>query len=368
MSDDRKRTIGRLLKWVLAPVIAVAVIAILIAAFLLGRQEAATEAEQEHPPAAASRVSAVDGQTFITLDPKTQSNSGIETRALAVTTEHQQLRANAVVLSVQNLTQLRTTYLSDVSQVDKAKAALDVSQQEYDRLKQLYEDNQNAAAKAVQAAEGTWHSDQVSFRAATETLQLNDTLARQTWGEVVAKWIIDGSRALDRILTQKDLLLQVSLLPGSAGAPPKTASIQSPSGKMGRADFVSAYPAVDARIQAPTFLYLAQSAPDLVPGMTLTVLLPTGPSLRGVIVPSSAIVWWQGKAWAYSPMATERFGRREVPTDVPVTGGWFVSAGFAPGDKVVVRGAQQLFSEEFRSQIQSLGEEGETEEKEQEKH
>ncbi len=345
---------SRVLKWILATVITAAVIAILVVAFLRGRQEAATEAAQEHPPAAASRVSAEDGQTFITLDTRTQSSSGVETRTLAVTTEHQQLRANAVVLSAQNLTQLRTTYLSDVSQVDKAKAALDVSQQEYQRLKQLYEDNQNAAAKAVQAAEGTRRSDEVSVRAATEALQLNDTLARQTWGDVVAKWLIDGSPTLDRILTQKDLLLQVSLLPSSVGAPPKTVSIQSPSGKIQRADFVSAYPAVDPRIQSPTFLYLAQSAPDLVPGMTLTVLLPTGPSLRGVIVPNNAIVWWQGKAWAYNQTAPERFARREVSTEIPVLNGWFVSAGFAPGDKAVVRGAQQLLSEEFRSQIQSL--------------
>jgi hypothetical protein len=358
MSDDVKRAIGRFVNWVLVPVIAVAAIGILIAAFLHGRQEAAMEAEQEHPPAAASRVSAEEGQTFITLDAKTQSGSGVATRTLVVTTEHQQLRASAVVLSVQNLTQLRTTYLSNVSQLDKARAALDVSQQEYQRLKQLYDDNQNAAAKTVEAAEGDRRSDEVSVRAATEALQLNDRLARQTWGEVVAKWLIDGPPALDRIFTQKDLLLQVSLLPGSAGAPPITVSIQSVSGKIGRADFVSAYPSVDPRIQTPSFLYLAQSAPDLVPGMTLTVLLPTGPSLRGVVVPSSAIVWWQGKAWAYSQIAPERFARREVSTEIPVPNGWFVSAGFAPGNKVVVRGAQQLLSEEFRSQIQSLYEGG----------
>jgi hypothetical protein len=358
MGDDMKRTIGRFMKWVLVPAIAIAGIGILIAAFLRGRQEAAMEAEQEHPPAAASRVSTEDGQTFITLDTRTQSSSGVETRTLAVTAEHQQLRAIAVVLSVQNLTQLRTAYLSDVSQVDKARAALDVSQQEYERLKQLYEDNQNVAAKTVQAAEGTRRSDEVSVRAATEALQLNDSLARQTWGEAVAKWIIDGSPALDRILTQKDLLLQVSLVPGSVGVPPKTVSIQSPARKIERADFVSAYPAVDARIQTPSFLYLAQSAQDLVPGMTLMVLLPTGPSLRGAVVPSSSIVWWQGKAWAYSQIAPERFARREVPTEVPIPNGWFVSAGFAPGDKVVVRGAQQLLSEEFRSQIQSLYEGG----------
>jgi len=41
---------------------------------------------------------------------------------------------------------------------------------------------------------------------------------------------------------------------------------------------------------------------------------------------------------------------------VPVSGGWFATRGFAPGDRVVTSGSQQLLSEEFRSQIQVLGE------------
>src|SRR5438105_3876106 len=61
MGDNMKRTIGRSMRWVLVPAIAVAGIGTLIVAFLHGRQEAAMEAEQEHPPAAASRVSSEDG-------------------------------------------------------------------------------------------------------------------------------------------------------------------------------------------------------------------------------------------------------------------------------------------------------------------
>jgi hypothetical protein len=347
---------NRFLKWVLGAGIAIAVIAILIAAFLRGREEAATEAEQEHPPEVASRVGAEGGQTFITLDAAMQSRNGIETRSLAVTTERQQLRANAVVLSVQSLTELRSNYLSATAQVDKAKAALGVSQPAYERLKQLYEDNQNAAAKAVQEAEGTWHSDEASFRAASAALQLNEALAHQTWGEVVSKWLVEGSPAFDRILTQKDLLLQVSFLPFLAGAPPGTASIQSASGKIQSAQFVSAYPSVDSRVQSPSFLYVTLATSDLIPGMTLVVLLPTGPLTRGVVMPGNAIVWWQGKAWAFVQIAPDRFARRVVPAETPVPNGWFVSTGFAPGEKIVVRGAQQLLSEEFRSQIQVLGE------------
>ena len=347
---------NRFLKWVLGAGIAVAAVAILIVFFLRGRQEAATEAEQEHPRAVASRVSAEGGETFIALDAATQSQNRIETRVLSVTTQRQELRANAVVLAVQNLTELRNTYLSAAAQVEKAKAALDVSQRAYDRTKQLYDDNQNASGKAVQEAEGARRSDEVSFRAANDALQLNEAIARQTWGEVVSKWLTDGSSAFDRILTQKDLLLQVSFLAGAVAAPPRTASVQSPGGQIQGAGFVSGYPTIDPRIQSPSFLYVTPAAPYLVPGMTLVVLLPTGPQTRGVVLPANAIIWWQGKAWAYVQIAPDRFARREVPTETPILSGFFVSTGFAPGEKVVIRGAQQLLSEEFRSQTQDLGE------------
>ena len=341
----------------LAAIIAAGVVAGLIVAYVQGHEEAAAEAEQERPPAAASRVGTDAGETFITLYQKTQATSGVETRALAVTTRRQEYRANAIVLSIQTLTQLRTNYLSDLAQVDKAKAAIEVSQPEYERLKQLYDDNQNAAAKTVQAAEGTWHSDQVALRATSEALQMNDTLARQSWGEVVAKWISDGSPALERILMQNDLLLQVSFAGGSSVDPPR-ASVQLPSGKAQPAEFISPYPSVDPRIQSTSFLYLTQATPELAPGMTLSVLLPTGPSKKGVIIPSSATIWWQGKAWTYVQTAPERFARREVATESPVSEGWFVPNGFKAGEKVVIHGSQQLLSEEFRSQIQSLEEEG----------
>jgi hypothetical protein len=350
------------LKWILGILVIAAVIAILIVAYLHGRQEEVAEEEQEHPPATVSRINVEGRQAFIRLDAETQSKSELEIKPLSATTKGRELRANAIVLPVQNLTQLRTNYVSAVAQIDKAKAALDVSQHEYERLTQLYEDNQSVAAKTVQAAEGTWRSDQVTVRAATEALQLNDTLARQAWGEVVSEWLSNGSSALDRVLTQKELLLQVSLLPGTAGSPPKNMSIELPNEKISHADFVSAYPIVDSRIQSPSFLYLTPATAALAPGMSLVVSFPAGPSTRGVIVPGNAIVWWEGKAWTYVQTAPDRFARSEVSTDSPVADGWFVSKGLTPGDKVVVRGSQQLLSEEFRTQIQSLGEEGENEE------
>jgi hypothetical protein len=71
------------------------------------------------------------------------------------------------------------------------------------------------------------------------------------------------------------------------------------------------------------------------------------------VIPNDAVVWWQGKAWCYIEQTPGKFTRKEVPTSSPVSSGWFVTEGFAPGTKVVTSGAQTLLSEEFRSQIQA---------------
>jgi multidrug efflux pump subunit AcrA (membrane-fusion protein) len=71
----------------------------------------------------------------------------------------------------------------------------------------------------------------------------------------------------------------------------------------------------------------------------------------GVEVPSSAVVQWEALAWTYVERAPGRFARVRVPTDHPFPGGWSVDEGLKPGDRVVVTGAGQLLSEEFRARI-----------------
>jgi hypothetical protein len=72
----------------------------------------------------------------------------------------------------------------------------------------------------------------------------------------------------------------------------------------------------------------------------------------GVVIPDSAVVWLDGRAWAYVQKGRESFIRQEVVTSHPVVKGWFVTKKFQNGDRVVVQGAQLLLSEEFRAQIQ----------------
>ena len=110
---------------------------------------------------------------------------------------------------------------------------------------------------------------------------------------------------------------------------------------------------VDSITRAPVYLYkLASVWAGGLPGAPITASLSDGPGLtRGLFVPNEAVVQWQGLPWIYLVRGPRQFVRVPLDTSHPVAKGWIVASGLAPGDTLVVRGAQVLLSEEFRSRV-----------------
>jgi hypothetical protein len=114
----------------------------------------------------------------------------------------------------------------------------------------------------------------------------------------------------------------------------------------------------DATLPGVTYFYLVGSSGMRV-GMRVAGQLKLGGKVReGVIVPSAAIVWHAGKAWAYvkDDEEADLFVRKEVSTALEQPGGWFDAGHFEEGDEVVVSGAQLLLSEELKFQIRNENE------------
>lgn len=341
------------LKTLLAIIGVIGIGALLVWAFVQGRQELASEQERERPVKAPLRVSSKDGESVVKVDQATQNKSGITLAPLKPVTHQEELKAYGMVLDLQPLVDLRNSFATAKAQLEKARASLDASRKEYERVKAL-QDNRNVSVKVFQAAEAAWHSDEASARAAEIALNVIQGTVRQRWGAVLARWLFDGSKEFDRLTQRQDVLLQITLPPGSAlSSTPRTARIQSPEGKLASASFVSPSPTTDPRIQGTSLFYLAKAeATDLLPGMNVLAYLANGSRSQGVIIPAAAVVWWQGKAWIYTQKDSDRFVRREIPTDASVEDGWFVGKGLSPNDRIVTTGAQLLLSEELRSQIQ----------------
>jgi len=340
-------------KIVVAAIALAGVVGILVWAFVQGRKEAAVEQERERPIKAPTRVAIEKGESVITLDQATQKKSGIAAVPLKAISHQEELRAYGMVMDLQPLVDLRNSFATAKAQVEKTRASLEASRKEYERLKPLH-DNQNVSAKVFQAAEATWRSDEASARAAETTVSVLEGTILQRWGGVLARWLFDGSKAFDRLMQRQDVLLQITLPPGSRlSSAPRNARVQTPEGKLASVSFVSPSPSTDPRIQGMSFFYLAQAqTTNLLPGMNVLAYLSSGPQTHGVVVPASAVVWWQGKAWIYKQKDADHFVRQEIPTDGPVEDGWFVGKGLSPNDRIVTTGAQLLLSEELRSQIQ----------------
>jgi hypothetical protein len=295
------------------------------------------------PPA---QISFENGEVILTMDEQAQKRLGIEVSALGGSSNRPQADVPATVLSAQDLASFRNSYVSALSQIEKNRIDIEVARKQYTRTKSLFDSDQNISAKVLESAEGNLRALETEERAAEQQLSLQGSLVEQQWGSVVAKWAIDGSPELDRILSTREVLIQVTFPFDQNYAAPKMILVEVPGRTRAEATLISAFPRVDPRIQGRSFLYSAPAQPDFTPGVNLISHFAVGNSTHGVVVSSAAVVWSEGKAWAYLQTSATQFSRRAVPTDSPVDTGYFVATGFSASDKVVTRGAQSLLSEE----------------------
>ncbi|MCL5280809.1 MAG: multidrug transporter [Planctomycetes bacterium] len=325
----------------------------LLATWILGHGKGTGRPLDPNQPAGKMAPKPVD-HNEVTLSPAQQTKGGIAVAPLNLMSFQEKVTAYGTVSDTQQLSDSRSRFADAQAKQESAQAELVAAREEYTRAQSLYKDNRSTSEKAVQKAQATWLSDQAQARAAEVALHSQTALLRQQWGPVIAQWIEENSAPLVRLMDQEEVLIQITVPVGTKLlSPPPSATIETPVGKTETATCVSASPRTDPRIQGFSFFYRAPAkATGLLPGMNIVASLPTGQEIRGIDVPASAVVWLQGRAWIYVQTSPDTFVRREIPTNTPVSGGWFVREGFSAGQWCVVRGAQLLLSQEAHRQAQ----------------
>ncbi len=145
-----------------------------------------------------------------------------------------------------------------------------------------------------------------------------------------------------------------------SGAPPAMVALAPDTSHRVEADLIGPAAEADPVTRQAVYLYRARRAwPGAVPGTLVDAEVPHGGSTAGVLVPDRAVVQWDGLAWVYLQRAPGRYFRVRVPTDHPTPKGWIAGAPLAAGDTVVVTGAEELLSEEFRARVTVGDESGE---------
>jgi hypothetical protein len=322
-------------------------------AIFLGRNPAVVEANRTHAVKAPPRVVTGDGVTVITIDDETQQHSGIKTDTLVVAPHQEEIRAYGTVLDVARLTELSNNYNSAHAQMQTAQTKLALSRAVFERATKLYNEIKAVSEAQMQSAEAAFVTDQANVAVAQAQVRSLTAAAYQDWGTVIGKSLVDQSETVVRLIERQKFLLQITLPPGAAlTAAPLTADVESNKGARAKITFVSPATHVDPKIQGISFFYAAPAESGLLPGMNVLAFLPTGKIIDGVVVPASAVVWWQDRAWIYQRKGPDKFVRVEIATDLPAPGGGYIVAGMPTDVQVVSGGAQLLLSEEFRAQIQ----------------
>lgn len=301
--------------------------------------EAGKEAPREEEKKAESFVHhGTNGETFLQLNPDTQARMGLKTAPLAAAQLQPEVKGYGRVLDPAPLAAL-------LAEGATTKAALAASTREFERLKALHAESQNASTRAVEAAEAAMKKDQIALDSVQPRLLLG-------WGRAIAS--LPDLAALVRSLSVREAaLVRVDLpLSESLKAPPvsgRLAPVASPD-QLAEAQYLGPAPSTDPQMQGQGFLFLQPSNPP-PPGAAMVAWLTVpGEAQSGVAVPREALLRYEGEVFVYAQTGADTFQRKAIGLERPMDNGWFVREGLKPQDKVVVVGGQQLLSEELKGQ------------------
>ncbi len=332
------------LKLILAALVTIGAAGGLIFAYLQLSREQQAEDEGDTAVAATRRVhTGANGETILTLDEASQKLLALRVETVVPAKLNPELKGYGRVLDPAPLAAL-------AAELASAQTAFTASQEEFERLKELHE-QQNAAERTVQAEQATARRDQIEVESVRARLELG-------WGRAIAEQT-NLSAFVQSLVSLESGLARIDLPAGEVvkGRPSGARIVASNSGsKAMPAELLGPAPNVDPLFQGQGFFFLVkENSARLVPGAAVEgyVRFP-GETLNGFNIPDSAVVRFAGQGWIYLQTGQETFARRKISLERPLEKGWFVAEGMAAPARVVVSGAQSLLSEEQKNQIKLL--------------
>ncbi len=322
-----------------------------------GTTAAPSRASEAGPKSAQPASVAGSGEPgIVRLSAGQQRQIGLQTAVLEAAPHPEQFRAYGAVLDVARITDLTNSYANAQAQLQTAQAKFDVAKSAFDRARNLVE-AAALAKKEAEAAEGTFRTDQALLAAAESQVRTLAATARQEWGPVIGKWIVERSPQVVRLIERDEFLVQVTLPPGVIlTEPPRSALAQAPTRNANiDLNYISPATRTDARIQGVSYFFVASGDSGLLPGMNTSAYVPSGKTYEGVFVEDTAIVRWQGRSWVYLRAGPDTFKRHPISTDQPVSDDDYVVQDIPAGSEIVIRGAQVLLSEEAKSELRGGG-------------
>ena len=339
----------------LGAVAALGIAAGLVFGYLDQQEDRERDKLEEKPIVAPSRVVHDGERTLVVLDQAALEGGGIQTVSPVPSKLGHRVASFGTVVEPSEIIESAAAHGEAKARLAATDAKLAASFAAWNRAKALFSDGKSMSMAQMQTVEESYHSDQAARLEAQAKLDSVTEAARQVWGDGLAKSISDQGAAAKSYRSGKQLLVRVAI-PGS-GQAPQQAELSWDGGGVAMAHLVVSLPKVDPRFQQRLALYSVAALDGPAPGATVGAQLSSGGSVQGALVPSSALVWWDGAAWIYAQVEEGKFTRQAVADPESQSGGQVFVSGLDGALPVVSQGAQVLLSEESRDKIQ-VGEEG----------
>jgi hypothetical protein len=231
--------------------------------------------------------------------------------------------------------------VSELGRMESSQAAAAAAAADAQRTQRMYRDDAQASLKSWQASQAQSAEAAATARATAISFSLQ-------WGPL-ASWSTEQRQALIEDLSKGRRLLLRADVPGRhlGGAIERRALVEV-DGISVAAQVLGALPRTEAQSQsAGWLLQLERAPPGFGPGARALVRLQAA-ALRGLLVPSSALVYSEDGAYVYRQervTGTDAFHYATVPVK-PLTrvgSAWLVE-GLNRADPIVVQGAGVLWS------------------------
>lgn len=286
------------------------------------------------------------------LRAEARAQAAIRTAPIEAATLHDQLEATATVVDPQPFLDWQRRRQAARSALHGAKLELATARQTRDRQAALNRAG-TAAQRVLQQAEAELGAAEIRRRAAADALNSLTLEARRRWGDVLGGMLVDEASLARQLLDGRSTLLLLGLPAGhSLPEPAEGVHVIPPQGGKGvPVRWVSLAPFAEYAIQGETHYFVADLAGWPV-GLRLSARIPLPESGKtAAVIPDAAVIWHQGRPWAWLERADGGFRRWPLDDAVHQDGRWLARSGFELSAPLVIEGAQTLLSEESRALI-----------------
>ena len=288
------------------------------------------------------------------ISEKHQELGGIVTGTFQPSDYLPEISAFGKVLSLDPLLEIEHQMQQAESERKVSAATRAAAQTAYRQVQDLYNDQAVSRVKLAQS-KADWISAGARLDQAVSKLRAIRLKALQNWGKVLTDWTSNPGRTeLDLFICGEAALLSISLRTGehlSDGTQTVFVNRGAIRSEARPAKLISFAPHAGAKSQGESYFFQTP-ANSLRTGMQIYVWIPVpGKARRGIEIPAEALVWRDGKPWAYRKTGPESFHRVPVENAPDHGERWFLAEATDDSAEIVVSGGQMLLSQEFHWQI-----------------